>query len=44
MANWDFDSLDEAIDYFHKDRFLLRLEHGYELIAANIPKDWLPED
>lgn len=44
MSNWDFDSLDEAVEYFHKERFLLRLEHGYELIAANIPEDWLSED
>jgi hypothetical protein len=43
MSNWDFGSLEEAIDYFYNKRFLLRLKHGYDLIAANIPEDWLPE-
>ena len=44
MSNWDFDSLDNAVKYFHEDRFLLRLKHGYELMIASIPKDWLPEE
>lgn len=44
MSNWDFDSFDSAVKYFYEERFLLRLEHGYELVAANIPGDWLPEE
>lgn len=44
MSNWDFESLEEATEYFHEERFCLRLEHGYELIIANIPEDWMPKD
>ena len=44
MSNWDFASLDEAVEHFHEERFLLRLKHGYELLVANIPEDWLTED
>lgn len=43
-SNWDFDSLEDAIDYFYKERFLLRLKHGYKLIIASIPRDWIPEE
>jgi hypothetical protein len=43
-ANWDFDSLESAIDHFYKERFLLRLKHGYELIMANIPEEWIMDE
>ena len=42
--NWDFDSLDDAAKHFYEERFLLRLKHGYKLMAANIPRHWLPEE
>jgi hypothetical protein len=44
ISDWDFGSFEEAADYFYKERFLLRLKHGYELIVANIPESWLPEE
>ena len=44
MRNWDFSSLDDAAKHFHEERFLLRLKHGYQLVVANIPEDWLPEE
>ena len=43
MSNWDFGSLNDAADYFYNKRYLLRLKHGYEVIRANIPEDWLPK-
>ena len=39
-SNWDFDSFEKALEYFYKERYLLRLQHGYELVIANIPEDW----
>ena len=44
MWNWDSDSLENSVKRFYEDRFLLRLKHGYELVTANIPEDWLPEE
>lgn len=40
MRNWDFDTLADAIDYFYKQRYLLRIKHGYYLKAGKIPRDW----
>ncbi len=39
-SNWDFDAFEEARDFFYQKRYLPRLEHGYELVVANIPEDW----
>ena len=39
-SNWDFDSFEKALEYFYKERYLLRLQHGYELVIANTPEDW----
>ena len=44
MRDWDFDSVDDAAKHFYEERFLLRLKHGYELVIANIPGDWLSEE
>jgi len=44
MRNWDFGSFDDAAKHFYEERFLLRLKHGYKLMAANIPRYWLPEE
>lgn len=38
--NWNFESFDEALDYFFRCRYLLRLRRGYKLVAGNIPSDW----
>lgn len=38
--NWDFDTLDEAIEHFLEERYLPRIERGYRLVTGHIPPDW----
>jgi hypothetical protein len=40
MRNWAFDTLEEAVEHFYHERYLLRLARGYKLVVGNIPEDW----
>lgn len=39
MGNWDFDSVEDAIQNFLEDRLQPRLEGGYQLVQGYLPQE-----
>ena len=37
MRNWNFDTLEEALDFFLRERLQTRLAHGYRLVQGHLP-------
>ncbi len=38
MRNWDFDTLEEAVDFFLRERLQARLGRGYQLVQGHLPE------